>query len=372
MSYGLFRIADMLISTPLFQAVFDARFWYGHSTGAHVAHYHNPAAGKPFIPSEETMLGYALDGFPLYGPLENDEELDRCNGRTVEGSYRYHVRTLEQVNEALAYCPADQDQDMPYINWNYIVGCYHGDPSDTVIKIFSEEELEDLSFPTNSSFPYPDCEMQNVDTESADETSSETPSKPNIIVIQPDDLPFYDVWGPPPNNPADPDQFARFPANFDLPNIERLRTQGVQLRQAYAASSSCGTSRFSTLTGKYPSRAVSNDSENTPNKTLAQVTIPKTKLIDIDCSAENLAQALKNNASYRTGAVGKWHLFSIDPASYTYDGVQAAIQNCGFDFAEGIYPEVRARIHASERWSLSVSAKELVTRCRRYTGKRAS
>jgi hypothetical protein len=43
-------------------------------------------------PSSADFLGYALDGFPIYGPLSDDSVLDACNGQTVDGQYQYHVR----------------------------------------------------------------------------------------------------------------------------------------------------------------------------------------------------------------------------------------------------------------------------------------
>lgn len=40
----------------------------------------------------ETLLGYNLDGFPLYG--KNDQlELDKCGGTTVNGQYQYYLQT---------------------------------------------------------------------------------------------------------------------------------------------------------------------------------------------------------------------------------------------------------------------------------------
>ena len=38
---------------------------------------------------------FNTDGFPIYGPLSDDSSLDSCNGRTVNGSYQYHVRVSE-------------------------------------------------------------------------------------------------------------------------------------------------------------------------------------------------------------------------------------------------------------------------------------
>ncbi len=40
----------------------------------------------------ETLLGYALDGFPIYGANES-VKTDSCGGATVAGSYRYYVST---------------------------------------------------------------------------------------------------------------------------------------------------------------------------------------------------------------------------------------------------------------------------------------
>ncbi len=54
-------------------------------------HVHNPYLGQE-NPSEDDLLGYALDGFKIYGPLADASVLDDCNGRTVSGEYRYHVR----------------------------------------------------------------------------------------------------------------------------------------------------------------------------------------------------------------------------------------------------------------------------------------
>ena len=112
--------------------------------------------------------------------------------------------------------------------------------------------------------------------------NDEIKNGPNIIVMQPDDFPFFAEWSPPPKNPKvvvevgggkkgggkkntrslqntsskkDNREFAeRFPNGYGMPNLERLRTQGMQMMQAYTASSACSPSRLSTLTGRYPSR----------------------------------------------------------------------------------------------------------------------
>ena len=38
-------------------------------------------------------IGYTLDGFTVYGPLEDPSTLDACGGQYVQGQYQYHLRT---------------------------------------------------------------------------------------------------------------------------------------------------------------------------------------------------------------------------------------------------------------------------------------
>ena len=49
-----------------------ARFWYaGHSAGGATWHVHNPQMGEETVSSDK-LLGYAVDGFPIYGPRDDD------------------------------------------------------------------------------------------------------------------------------------------------------------------------------------------------------------------------------------------------------------------------------------------------------------
>lgn len=62
--------------------------------------------------SASPLVGYALDGYPIYGPrgpggrLYTDADLDACHGHVVNGHYRYQA-TLE---------------------YPYTLGCFHGTP----------------------------------------------------------------------------------------------------------------------------------------------------------------------------------------------------------------------------------------------------
>jgi arylsulfatase A-like enzyme len=175
-------------------------------------------------------------------------------------------------------------------------------------------------------------------------------AKPNIIVMQPDDLQFYDDWSPPPNNPIAPSEMNPIPRSSDgnvlLPNMEFLRTNGLQMKQAYTVSPMCGTSRYSTITGKYPSRAASSRKINSDINLeggVGRVIIPYTKLHDEpgqnnDCTEENLAVTFQNQG-YRTGMIGKWHLTGFDDTAYTYANSQETVRGCGFDTVEALFME---------------------------------
>jgi len=135
-------------------SVTDAQHWYGHAAQNGDWHYHAPEAGNPdHTPAvESTQIGYALDGFKIFGPLSDSDaaNLDICNGRNNlnTGEYQYHVKSKDQIDENLEYCPdASNDNNS---NWNYILGCYHGDMSESLTTSWSGD-IEDL--------PYGDCEL---------------------------------------------------------------------------------------------------------------------------------------------------------------------------------------------------------------------
>jgi hypothetical protein len=107
----------------------DAQYWYGHAAMSGDWHYHSSLSGFEKMPSSTTKMGYAMDGFPIYGALDDPSVLDECNGREVNGTYQYHVRTLDQVDGAGSYC----DGTKAAITWKYHIGCYHGDISTTTV-----------------------------------------------------------------------------------------------------------------------------------------------------------------------------------------------------------------------------------------------
>lgn len=129
----------------------DAQYWFGHAARAGDWHYHSPLAGHETTPTSDDLIAYSMDGFPIYGPLSDDEvnTLDVCNGRNnpTTGQYQYHVRLTNQVDADLDYCPANSNANNTY--WNYIIGCYHGDVSTA-----SVSNAESTSLPS-------DCVLEN-------------------------------------------------------------------------------------------------------------------------------------------------------------------------------------------------------------------
>ena len=112
--------------------------------------------------------------------------------------------------------------------------------------------------------------------------STETDSKPNIIIILADDAGFSDFG---------------FMGSDEIktPNLDQLAFDGVTFNNAYVSASVCSPSRAGLLTGMYQQRFghecnLDSDVNNSfdPN----QITI---------------AEALKTQG-YNTGLIGKWHL----------------------------------------------------------------
>lgn len=125
----------------------DARWWHGHPTAKDIWHYHNPRVGNDENNWDaSTLLGYAMDGFPIYGHLGDiaaETVLDPCNFDSANG--RYHVRTLDQVNETAPYCDGDES-----VNWKYILGCYVGTLHDSAIY----DSVKDFGEPDGCTLEY--------------------------------------------------------------------------------------------------------------------------------------------------------------------------------------------------------------------------
>ena len=135
---------------------------------------------------------------------------------------------------------------------------------------------------------------------------------PNFLVILVDDLGYMDIGA---NNP---DCF------YETPNIDRLAQSGMRFTDGYAANPVCSPTRYSLMTGKYPTRVRAtnffsgkrsgkfNPAPLNDNMPLDEITI---------------AQMLKSKG-YATFFASKWHL---GPTEEYYP------QNRGFDINMGGY-----------------------------------
>ncbi|MFP6650483.1 MAG: sulfatase-like hydrolase/transferase, partial [Pirellulaceae bacterium] len=64
---------------------------------------------------------------------------------------------------------------------------------------------------------------------------------PNVVFVLVDDLGYMDIGA---NNPE---------TFYETPNVDRLAATGMRFTNGYAANPVCSPTRFSIMTGRYPS-----------------------------------------------------------------------------------------------------------------------
>ncbi len=123
-------------------------------------------------------------------------------------------------------------------------------------------------------------------------TAAVNARKPNILFILVDDLGYMDVGA------YNPQTF------YETPNIDRLAAEGVRFTDGYAANPVCSPTRYSIMTGKWPSRPdATNFFSGKRGGKYASAPLHD----QMDLSEITLAEALKTGG-YRTFFAGKWHL----------------------------------------------------------------
>ncbi|MBI1372110.1 MAG: sulfatase-like hydrolase/transferase [Phycisphaera sp.] len=114
----------------------------------------------------------------------------------------------------------------------------------------------------------------------------------NIVFFLVDDYGYMDVHA------YNPDSF------YDTPNIDRLAARGMRFTNGYAANPVCSPTRYSILTGKYPTRVGATNyfggkRSGTFNPAPLNEVMPLEEV--------TIAEALKAHG-YATFFAGKWHL----------------------------------------------------------------
>ncbi len=140
--------------------------------------------------------------------------------------------------------------------------------------------------------------LASASTMVADHVSSATP--PNILLIIADDLGQHiGCYG---------DTIAR------TPNINRLATQGIRFVNSYVTQASCSPSRSSIYTGLYPHQTGFPLPENNP---VGQIGLAYPGSGYAMNPAVVTMQQLFKMAGYRTGHIGKLHVYP--EASFPFD-----------------------------------------------------
>ena len=120
--------------------------------------------------------------------------------------------------------------------------------------------------------------------------AAEETRHPNVVLIMVDDLGYHDLgcYGHP---------------QIKTPTLDRLAKQGVRLTSFYSGATVCTPSRMALLTGAYPSRL---------GWTKGVVGYMISTQQGLDPRALTMAEIFEQ-AGYRTGISGKWHLGDRKP-----------------------------------------------------------
>ena len=143
-------------------------------------------------------------------------------------------------------------------------------------------------------------------------TESKTATKqPNVVVVFVDDLGWTDlgVYG------------SKF---YETPHIDRLAKQGARFTRAYSSCNVCSPTRASLMTGKYPQRIgftswLNPGRPSGPNSTATYIPVRET----------TIGEAFQQ-AGYRTGYIGKWHVGSEEigmPKQHGFDWQMATAKH---------------------------------------------
>lgn len=126
--------------------------------------------------------------------------------------------------------------------------------------------------------------------------------KPNIVLVFVDDMGYGDI--------------SCFGSKaINTPNLDQMAADGAKMNNFYASSPVCSPSRFSCMTGRYPTRGFVNSvffpTKNSPMKIMNHIMFPY-GIKGILPDEITIPEALRAGG-YKTGMFGKWHLGDCSP-----------------------------------------------------------
>jgi arylsulfatase A-like enzyme len=121
-------------------------------------------------------------------------------------------------------------------------------------------------------------------------------TQPNVLIFFIDDLGWTDIG-------------VNGSSFYETPHIDALAASGVNFKRSYSANPVCSPTRAAMMTGKAPQRVGITQ------------WIPTKSKIALPLSEVTLGEAFQE-AGYRTGYVGKWHLGKEDDVQPEYQGFE--------------------------------------------------
>ena len=187
----------------------------------------------------------------------------------------------------------------------------------------------------------------NVQKNESGEKTTPMPRKPNIIFFIADDM-MPDMCG----------YLSTGKGKILTPNIDRAASEGVVMMKQHVTSPVCTPSRFTCLTGRFPSRSKFDWFKGEQKKYDGQTVVQWTTYIKLrpKRTTPTVMDYLKK-AGYVTGMSGKTHFVhphnkdwvklpyssdAYDPkiaatVKANYQVLKKATLACGFDYAESLY-----------------------------------